>query len=150
MKAEGLLSALLARGVRLIPDGDGLIVEPASGLTDADRHAIRARKPQLLALLRSGPSEDRAARTRSVRPDSHHPPFPPEVRAKIEAIEADARAKGWPAELFWNNGYGDCPRGHAAILDPDDEIAEVTPDHISILKTRRDLLASGAMLREPR
>jgi hypothetical protein len=56
----------------------------------------------------------------------------------IGAIEADARAKGWPAELLWNNGFWDCPRGLAAILDAGDEIGDVTPDYIEIWKLRRD------------
>ena len=59
---------------------------------------------------------------------------------KIEAIETEARALGWPPELLWNSGFWDCPRGLAAVLDLGDEIVEVTPSHIAILKTRRDLL----------
>lgn len=86
------------------------------------------------------PRADRATWTRTVTPDSRHPLVPSEVRAKIEAIEPDARSKGWPAELLWNRGFWDSPRGLAALLDPNDEIAEVTHDHIAILKTRRDLL----------
>jgi hypothetical protein len=62
------------------------------------------------------------------------------VRSKIEAIEAEARAKGWPAELLWNGGFfWDSPRGLAALLDADDEIVEVTPEVITILKYRRDI-----------
>jgi hypothetical protein len=58
----------------------------------------------------------------------------------LEAIEQEARSKGWPPELLWNAGFWDSPRGLAAVLDSDDEIVEVTPDFIEILKTRRDLL----------
>jgi hypothetical protein len=57
----------------------------------------------------------------------------------IESIEADARTKGWPAELLWNAGFWDFPRGLAALLDPEDEIVEVTPDSIAIAKCRRDI-----------
>jgi hypothetical protein len=32
------------------------------------------------------------------------------------------------------------PAGLAAVLDPEDQIAEVTPDYIAILKRRSDLL----------
>jgi hypothetical protein len=71
---------------------------------------------------------------------AHRAIIPAEVRSKIEAIEVDARAKGWPAELLWNARFWDCPRGLAAVLDHDDEIVEVRPDYIAILKTRRDLL----------
>ena len=53
----------------------------------------------------------------------------------------DARAKGWPAELLWNAGFSDCLRGLAAVVDPDDEIVEVTSDTTPILKCRRDLLS---------
>jgi hypothetical protein len=77
---------------------------------------------------------------RSVVPDSRHPPIEPAVRAKLEAIEAEARAKGWPPELLWNGNFWNCPRGLAAVLDPGDEITEVAVDHITILKVKRDLL----------
>lgn len=84
---------------------------------------------------------DRPAWTRTITPDSRHPLIPPEVRAKIEAIETEARRLGWPPELLWNGGfYWDCPRGLAAVLEPEDEITEVTPDHIAILKVERDLV----------
>jgi hypothetical protein len=51
MTPETCLNSLNARGLRLIRDGDGLIVKPASKLTDADRQAIRQHKPELLRLL---------------------------------------------------------------------------------------------------
>ena len=73
-------------------------------------------------------------------PNSRLPLIPPDVREKIEAIESEARGKGWPAELLWNCGFWDCPRSLAALLEPEDEIAEVTPDYIAILKLRRELL----------
>lgn len=72
-------------------------------------------------------------------PDSRHPPISPEVRAKIEAIEDEARRAGWPHELLWNAGFWDLPRGLAAVLEADDEIAEVTADAIKILKMRGEL-----------
>jgi hypothetical protein len=78
----------------------------------------------------------RATWTRSGVPAARRPLIPPAVRSKIEAIESDARAKGWPAELLWNAGFWDTPRGLAALLDPVDEIAEVTADAITILKPR--------------
>jgi hypothetical protein len=85
------------------------------------------------------PADARAAWTRDTEPDSRRPLIPPEVRAKIEAVEADARAMGWPPELLWNAGFWDSPRGLAALLDPEDEIGEVTADYIEVLKCRRDL-----------
>jgi tubulysin polyketide synthase-like protein len=48
---ETLISTFTKRGIKLIPDGDGLIVEPASNLTDADERTIRTWKPQLLDFL---------------------------------------------------------------------------------------------------
>lgn len=44
------------------------------------------------------------------------------------------------AELLWNDSFWDCPRGPAAVLDLADEIAEVTPEYVTVLKTKRDLL----------
>jgi hypothetical protein len=79
-------------------------------------------------------------RISAVTPDSRNPLVAPEIRCKIERIETEARAKGWPAELLWNADFWDRPRGLAALLDADDEIAEVTPDYISIFKTRHYML----------
>ena len=78
--------------------------------------------------------------SRDVTPNSRHPLIEPEVRAKIEAVEPEARRLGWPAELLWNANYWDLPRGLAAVLDQDDEIAEVSAEEILVLKYRRDLL----------
>lgn len=142
MSAAQILAELRERGIRVEPLPDGKIyLEPEERL-DADLiERVRAAKPALLALLaRPEPAAVRAAWTRDVTPDSRQPLIPPEVRAKVEAIEADARAKGWPPELLWNGGFWDCPRGLAAVLDPEDEIVEVGPEYIAILKLRRDLL----------
>jgi hypothetical protein len=76
---------------------------------------------------------------RTVAPDSRNPLVKPEVRAKIEAIEAQARALGWPPELL-NASFWDRPRGLAAILDVSDEITDVMSESIVILKRRHDLL----------
>jgi hypothetical protein len=76
----------------------------------------------------------------AVTPNSRSPLVSRGVRSVIEAIEADARAKGWSVELLWNGGFWDSPRGLAAVLDSEDEIVEVTADYISILKTRHHLL----------
>ena len=84
--------------------------------------------------------DPRASWTLSVTPDSRRPLVPPEVRTKIAAIERDARGMGWPPELLWNANFWDLPRGLAAMLDAEDEIAEVTREFITILKTKRDLL----------
>jgi hypothetical protein len=51
MYAVELIENLGRRGIHLIADGDGIIVEPSRLLTDTDRAAIRAHKAELLALL---------------------------------------------------------------------------------------------------
>lgn len=56
--AVTLLENLTHRGVRLTPEPPKLIAEPSSLLTDEDRAAIRAHKPQLLALLAPQPAAD--------------------------------------------------------------------------------------------
>lgn len=139
MNAESILAEFGRHGVRLRVEGDRLIARPLSAVTPELREAVRQHKAALLDLLRI-PSDGRAAWPRSVAPDSRRPLIEPTVRAKLEEIEAEAHAKGWPPELLWNGNFWDCPRGLAAVLDPDDEIIEVAVDHITILKVKRDLL----------
>jgi hypothetical protein len=86
------------------------------------------------------PSHSNSQRTSSTVPDSRHPLIEPAVRSKLEAIEVEARSKGWAPELLWNANFWDLPRGLAAVLDHDDEIVEVTSEYVTILKTKRDLL----------
>src|SRR5271170_1993717 len=119
MDAHMLLANLQARGIRLIPEGGKLVVEPASRLSDVGRFAIRQSEPELHRIL----SESNEASETAATPNSRSPLVLPAIRAVIESIEADARVKGWPAELLWNGGFWDCPRGLAAILDEKDEIA---------------------------
>lgn len=138
MSLQAFIEALTQRGVKLTVS-ERLVVDAPIGLLAPDEvERLREHKAELLAYLHATVPQRQP--TRDVIPDSRHPLVAPEVRRKIEAIEAEARAKGWPAELLWNGGYWDRPRGLAALLDADDEISEVTPDHIGILKTRRDLL----------
>ena len=51
--AENLLTELRQQGFRLTPDptSNGIVVEPASKLTDEIRSVIRAHKPELLRAL---------------------------------------------------------------------------------------------------
>jgi hypothetical protein len=86
------------------------------------------------------PGIEPATWTRTVTPNSRAPLIPDAIREKIAAIEPTARSLGWQPEQLWNSGFWDSPRGLAAILEPDDEIVAVTPDYISILRTRHDLL----------
>jgi hypothetical protein len=137
MDPLALISNLAARGVTLIPDGDGLIARPRELITDADREAIRQRKADLMAYLGGGTG---LRYGHTMTPDSRCPLIEPAIRTKLEAIEPEARAKGWPAELLWNSNFWDHPRGLAAVLDPDDEIVEVSAECITILKIKRDVL----------
>jgi hypothetical protein len=59
MDAHKLLSDFQARGIKLFPEGGNLAVEPASRLSDADRVAIRANKPELLRILGRASPEPR-------------------------------------------------------------------------------------------
>lgn len=77
---------------------------------------------------------------RGVVPDRSSPLIPDSIRAKIEEIETEARVAGWTHERLWNAGFWDQPRGLAAVLEPDDEIAEVTADYIAILKVEKNIL----------
>jgi hypothetical protein len=53
-------------------------------------------------------------------PNSRRPLISDAVRSVIEAIEGDARAQGWPAELLWNTEPWGSPRGRASMLDEKD------------------------------
>ncbi len=50
MDAQALVQDLTSRGIKLVPNGSKLTVQPASRLTNQDREAIREHKPALLAL----------------------------------------------------------------------------------------------------
>jgi hypothetical protein len=58
MTAESVLQDLSRRGIELIPDGDAILVRPASLITDSDRAAIRAAKSELLKLLAAAGHQD--------------------------------------------------------------------------------------------
>lgn len=74
----------------------------------------------------------------TIRPE---PAIPAEVEAEIRRIEAEALRLGWTRERLWGAQFWPIEeRGLAAVLDPEDEIAEVTGEYIAILKARRDLL----------
>jgi hypothetical protein len=79
-------------------------------------------------------------RDRSTPPNSRNPLVPDAIRAKIEAIEDEARQLGWEPERLWNSNFWDQPRGLAAIMDEGDEIAEVRADSIAVLKKERRLV----------
>jgi len=68
MPAATLLADLQRRGLRIRAQGDALIVEPRSALTDELRLLIRANKPQLLQALAQLPADlDRRIRAMARR-----------------------------------------------------------------------------------
>jgi hypothetical protein len=71
VRAEAFLSSLAERRIHVILDGDGLVVEPASRLTNDDRRIIRQHKPELLVCLRQhqeGPGIGGLARANGSKP----------------------------------------------------------------------------------
>jgi hypothetical protein len=146
MQPEALLAAFAKRGITIRPDGPRLVVIPASKLSDADRDTIRQSKPALLRILSISPKASAPEKTNAAiwrqgaTPNWRKPLVPPTVRAVIESIEVDARAKGWPPELLWNTEFWSSPRGLAALLAEGDAIVEVTIDYIAILKVERTVL----------
>jgi len=61
MGAPDVLASLTALGVRLYSDGDAIVAEPRSALTETARAMIRAHKAELLAVL-AGTADARKAR----------------------------------------------------------------------------------------
>lgn len=150
MTAETVLLDLSRRGIKLTPDGDALLVQPASRITESDRAAIRAAKSELLKLLAAASLHDRAEGEidRLALADGWQPPkqIPPEVASEIRRIEVQALRLGWSSERLWNYRFwpdrGVEPRGLASMMDPGDHVIEVTADFMLIDKSdsRRDRL----------
>jgi hypothetical protein len=95
-------------------------------------------KPVVSVLAISDPYV--SSRKAVVTPNSRNQLISDAVRTVIEAIEGDARAQGWPAELLWNTEPWGSPRGLASVLDESDAISEVTRDYIEIVKSERSIL----------
>jgi hypothetical protein len=147
MNAQAILDEVRRRGASLLIVDGRLKVSPPGLLPDTLKAAIREQVAVIKSRLTAPPEPAKrplpdavcALWTSQVVPDSRSPLIPQDIRANIEAIECKARGMGWPPELLWNAGFWDRPRGLAAILDPDDQISQVTPEYIEILKCRRDL-----------
>ncbi|MFZ0680771.1 hypothetical protein [Candidatus Binatus sp.] len=143
MDAYTLLSDFRSRGIKLVPNGEKLTVEPASRLTDADRAAIRAAKTELLKLLAAVGIQDRRQDEIDpiARPDGWSPPptIPAAIALEIKGIESQALALGWPRERLWSFAFwphrGGEPRGLASVMDPGDDVIEVTADFMLIEKS---------------
>ncbi len=93
MTATDLLMDLRARGLRLWGEGGGLHVAPRARLVEADRAAITAHKPALLALLvdlealeRDGTAATLRAIAATLTPDEHE-------RLRAEAASGDRLAE---------------------------------------------------------
>lgn len=79
MDAHQLLNDFRARGIRVVPEGGNLAVEPAERLSDADRAAIRQAKPELLRILApvSGHIIEATLAPASAPPSNKTAEFPP-------------------------------------------------------------------------
>ena len=85
MGARDLLADLAAAGMSICAEGDRLVIRPASKLTDDLRAALRAAKPELMALLSGGGCAAAA-----------HPPASPIRRFRLSPVDADrCHAGGW-------------------------------------------------------
>jgi hypothetical protein len=113
------------------------VISPNPLRDDAASFDGSTEEAQIPGLARA---DGRSVWRQGVRPNSRSPLVPPAVRAVIESIEVDARAKGWPPELLWNAEFWGSPRGLAALLDEGDAIVEVATDYIAILKVERNIL----------
>jgi hypothetical protein len=88
MGAPDVLAHLSALGVRLSRDGDFLIAEPRSALTDEARAMIRAHKAKLLEALRQTADGD-AAQVRKARALAFLEAHPNVKRACFADVESD-------------------------------------------------------------
>jgi hypothetical protein len=138
MSLKALADAVIERGrlagqkrgimLKNVPPPMDLLGQSAPPDSPADHNPSEASKA------------DSADWRQGVTRSSRRPLIPDAVRATLEAIESDARAQGWPAELLWNAEFWGSPRGLAAVLDESDATGEVTSDYIEIVKTARSIL----------
>lgn len=85
MGARELVAELSRAGVALMVEGDCLVIRPASKLTDNLRAAVRAAKPELLALL-SAPEHARPHKlTNEQAARSHARPWDDEACGRFVA-----------------------------------------------------------------
>ncbi len=154
-EALQVLAELRQRGIRVEPaTGGKLRLTPARAADPALLEKVRAFKAELLALVTAAPigtadspvvisrdeenAIDRLALVDGWQPD---PRVPETVRSEIARIEREALRLGWSRERLWVRAFWpDQPRGLAAVLQEEDEIAEVAAGYITILRARRSLL----------
>ncbi|TCS95258.1 hypothetical protein EDC36_1155 [Tepidimonas ignava] len=115
MGARETFLDLAARGIRLVAQGDRLVVTPASLLTAEDRDAIRHYRDELLALLTEGPDSDhRRAGGTSATPVPAERAADPVVLSDWQAADRAYQRHAWrcPACSSAGRGYGSrCPTG---------------------------------------
>jgi hypothetical protein len=101
MNAQEILAEVEKFGATLVVLDGKLKATPPGVLPSDLKAAIRERAPEIKAALLTVPPPDapevpdagRAAWTRDTVPESRHPLIPPEVRAKIGAVEAERVAR---------------------------------------------------------
>jgi len=137
--AQTLIADFRKRGIRLMPDGDSLIVEPASRLSDADRAAIRQYKPLLLVLLTVNETEAAPPATTTIATITtiaDTKGIDSGVRAELERTWLEAEPLGWSWLRIWNPNYWPhtraYPRGLVTVLYPGDRVVEVRADYLVI------------------
>jgi len=92
--ADLLLHELGEAGIRVLADGDHLIVTPASALTDGVRQRIRASKTELLARLSAAPH--RSYKLSQADADAAHAePWSDAAIARFVARVAGIRRRGF-------------------------------------------------------
>jgi hypothetical protein len=100
MNAQEILAEVEKFGATLLVLDGKLKATPPGVLPSDLKTAIRERAPEIKAALLTVPSPDApevpdvgGTWTRDTVPDTRHPLIPPEVRAKIKAVEAERVAK---------------------------------------------------------
>lgn len=91
MGARDLLANLAGAGVIVTADGDRLVIRPASKLTDEQRTALRAAKPEVLALLAGNRSRD----ARAILPPAYAGTWADDDIARFSERRARLLCWGW-------------------------------------------------------
>ena len=74
------------------------------------------------------------ASQRHAIPQMLHEQVEPPVAAEIRRVEDQARALGWPQWRLWESRFWPGPRGLAAVMEPGDQVMELTAEWIKIRK----------------
>ncbi len=123
-----IVERLERAGVHLKADGDTVRLVPKSRLTPELLEMARRHKQELIAYVKA---RDLAAWCQQFHVDLA-------VATEIARVEDEALAAGWPVERLWGIKFwlGE-ERGLVLMLDPGDQIFEVTAEAIGILKRDR-------------